>query len=161
MGIKKIGWVISAMQPGQLQYDIIRSSNEYLSSNDDVDISLFWIQDGPRVIQPNFACFSLFELYGYPGVAISTSLHCLSRTLDYPGPARAGKVYFYDYNLDYLRLPPQMKQWEQLNSLYNDHKVEIIVRSQDHYNIISSVFKKPIGIVENCNIEKLKEIIYG
>lgn len=161
MPCKKIGWVVSRLGPDQLCYDIIRSSNEYLQSKDDVDISLFWIQDGPRIIQPRFACMSLYELYGYPGVTIATSLHTLSRALDYPGPNRHSKIYFYDYNLDYLRLPQQMRNWEQLNTLYCHPKVEVIVRSEDHANIIKSVFRSVVGIVPDANIEKIRDIIYG
>lgn len=160
--IKKIGWVVSSLTPGQLQYDILRSSNEYLQSRDDLDISLYFVQDGPRVIQPRFACMNLFELYGFPGVAICTSLHTLARTLDYPGPQRNNqKIFFYDYNLDYLRMPQQMRQWEQLNGLYCHPKVEIISRSDSHADILKSVFKPVAGICPDANIVKLKEIIYG
>lgn len=161
MSIKKIGWFVSHMGPSQLNYDIIRSSNEYLSHNDDIDISLYWVQDGHRIIEPRFAMMPMFEIYGFPGAVIATSLHTLSRVLDYPGPARHGKVYLYDYNLDYLRLPPQMRQWEQLNSLYCNPKVEVIARSEDHANIIKSIFRPVVGIVPDANVAKLQEIIYG
>lgn len=158
--LKKIGWFVSSMNPGQLQYDIIHSSNEYMQNNDDVDISLYYVQDGPRVIQPRFACMNIFELYGFTGIVVCTSLHTLSRCLDYPGPNQQSWIYFYDYNLDYLRIPAKMRNWEQLNSLYCHPKVKIIARSNEHADILKSIFQPVIGILPDANVAKLQEIIY-
>lgn len=158
--IKKIGFVVGRLGPSQLCYDIIRSSNNYLSINDDVDICLFWVLDGPKPAQPRFSCMPIIECFAYPGNVIATDLHTLSRTLSYPGPHRNRFIYFYDYNLDYTKIPHQMRKWDELNSLYNHQKVQLIARSENHAEILTAAFKKPIGIVEDYNIEKFKEIIY-
>ena len=156
--IKRIGFVVSQLGVNQLSYDIINSSNEYLSRNDDVDISLYWVNDGPRVLQPAFACFCLYELYGFSGHTICTSLHTLSRALAYPGPNRNPYIYYMSYEMDYLRLP--QRNWESINQLLNHPKVKIIVRSEAHYDIYKSTWREPTGIVPDCNIEKLKAIIW-
>lgn len=160
MNIFKLGFVTSQMGPSQVCYDIIKSSNEYLASQDDVDISLYWISDGPRVIEPRFACFPLIETFAFPGHTVCTNLHTLSRVLSYPGPNRSKYIYLMDYNLDYNKIPPQGRSWEQLNGLYNHPKVKVIVRSESHADILSSTLLnyRP-NIVSDCNIGKLKEFI--
>jgi hypothetical protein len=159
--IKKIGFLVSQLGPSQLCYDIIKNSNDYLANADDVDICLFWISDGHKPLEANFACMPLIEAYGYNGNIIVTDLHSLSRVMSYPGPNRASKIWFYDYNLDYTKIPAQMRSWEGLSQLYYHPKVELIARSQSHAEILNSVFREPKAIVENCNVSELCRIIYS
>lgn len=161
MSIKKLGFVVSALGPSQVCYDIIKSANDYLSVADDVDICLFWVVDGPRPVQPRFACMNIIEAYAYDGNIIATNLHTLSRVMSYPGPNRSGNIWFYDYNLDYTKIPAQGRSWEGFKDLYNNPKVELIARSASHSEILTSVFRSPKAIVENCNVSEFSRIIYS
>lgn len=159
MEITKLGFVVSNIGPTQICYDIIKQSNDYLSHSDDVDVCLFWISDGPKPLQPKFACMPLIEAYAFNGHIIATDIHTLSRVMDYPGPNRNNRILFYDYNLDYLRIPQQMRNWDQFNVLYNNDKVDLIARSEAHAEILHSIFRPVKGVVENCDISKLKDLI--
>ncbi len=154
--IKKLGFVVNHLSINQISYELISSANKMLSHRDDVDVSIFWSSDGPRVVKPNFACYCLYEVFGFTGHTVATSLQTASRILSYPGPNQH-KMYYYMMDLDWLRLPN--KQFEQLRDVYLSPKLNLIARSQDHFNIISSVWKKPLGIVEDANVEGFAELI--
>lgn len=153
--IKKIGLVVSQLSANQLSYQLIHSTNKLLSQRDDTDVSLFWINDGHRPVKPNFACMPLFECFAYTGITIATSIHTASRILTYPGPNRHPWLYWYCYDLDWLRLPAQQRQFESLATLYNHPKIRLIARSEEHAEILTSVWKPPIGVVPDCNVELL------
>lgn len=157
--ITKIGVVVNQLSPNQICYDIIKNTNDYLSRSDNVDVTLFWVNDGPRIIQPKFACMHIFEAYGFHGdVTIATSIQTASRIIDYPGPNR-GKLLYWIYDIDYLRLPAQQRSWEGLSSVYLNNKLKLVSRSETHSEIINSVWRTPSGVMESFDIEKVLELI--
>jgi len=157
MKVKKLGLVTSHLTVNQLSYQFISSANRLLVERDDVDISLFFVNDGPRIVKPSFSCMCLFEAYAYDGVTVATSLSTAARILDYPGPNR-NPIYLYCMDLDYLRM--QNRQYEALASVYMNPKIHLIARSKSHYDILSSVFKQPVGIVEGCEAKEFIELLW-
>jgi hypothetical protein len=155
--VKKIGVVFNQVGPNQLYYQFALQANRLLSQRDDVDISGYWINDGPRTVQPNFALMPLFEAYAFHGITVATSLNTCARVLEYPGPNRYKCIYFYCFDLDWLRL--QQKQYEQISSIYMHQKVQLIARSEDHAKIIESVWRRPFAVMENFDLSKIVDIL--
>jgi hypothetical protein len=158
--IKKLGFVISHLTVNQLSYQLISNANRLLGERDDVDVSIFFANDGPRVVQPRFACYCLFEAFGYNGHTIATSIQTASRVLSYPGPNR-NQLWWYMWDLDWLRLPAESRQYEQLAQLYMNPKFNLVVRSADHFNIVKSVWREPASIIEDANIEEFAQLVGG
>ena len=156
--ILKLGFIVNNLGPNQLSYQLVNSANEYLRSKDDTDISIFYHQLNPIPYRPSFGVFGLFEAYNYNGYVIATNLYSASRMLSWPGPNRH-KMFFYCYDLDYLRFP--QKQWESLAQIYLNPKLHLIARSHFHSEILSLAWKPPVGIVEDCNFSKFVELIKG
>lgn len=157
--IKKLGFVVHSLNPGQLPYQLITSSNELLRTRDDIDISLFYCFNSVICVEPKFALYGLIDCFSFDGHTVATSIQTASRLLDYPGPRRAGKLYYFCNDLCWIRLQP--KQYEQLSQIYLNKDIELIARSQHHFDIIKSVWKEPIGVVENANVARFTELIYS
>lgn len=155
----KLGFVLSQVSVNQLTYEFIHASNKYLRVNDDVDICGFWVNDGPRPIQNTFAMMPLIDCYAWSGHTIATSLHTLSRILSYPGVNRKDRIYYYAYDMDHLRLPGNMRSWDGLQQLIFHPKVDIVVRSEDAFNIIKSTLKTPTAIIDGFDINGFKKLI--
>jgi hypothetical protein len=66
--------------------------------------------------------------------------------------------YFYALDVPWLNNPKaNYKQW---SGLFNDPNLDIIAGDNDLYNIYDICWKKPLGIAENFDEEKLYSIIH-
>lgn len=155
--VKKLGFVVPHLTVNQLSYQLISSANRVLLARDDLDVILFWVNDGLKIVKPLFSTMCIFESYGYDGITIATNLSTASRILDYPGPNR-NKLYYYVYDLDWLRIP--QRQYESLASIYMNPKINLIARSKSHFDIIKSVWKEPIGIVEGADAQEFVKLLW-
>jgi hypothetical protein len=156
---KKLGFLCSDFGPAQLNYQLITSGNELLRMRDDVDLSLFYCNNTKLVAEPKFGVYCLFECYSFVGNLVTTSIQTTSRALTYVGPARAGPIYYFLNDLCWTRL--NNRQYEPLADIYLHARVKLIARSQPHFDIISSVWKEPVGIAENACVADFVKIIYG
>ena len=66
------------------------------------------------------------------------------------------KKYFYIWSLDWLM--KKARKVEDNLALYCNNKLELLVRDEDMYKLVSSVWKKPTGILDDFNSEQLCEI---
>ena len=152
--LTKIGFVIEHLGPAQLPYQLIRSINSYYQEKDDVDVILYWRNVAPFVVTPLCASMNLFEAFRSDSLLIATDLNSASRILQYFTLDR----YYYLMDLEWCHL--QSKQYEQLAEIYQNPKLKLIVRSQQHYDIVQLTWGiTPIGIVEDCRIDKFLEVI--
>lgn len=154
--IKKYGFLVDSMGINQLAYQLTRSANEYLLTNDSVDVAVFFRNPAAFCIKPNFGVFHMFEGFSYDGFTVATDLSSAQRMLTWPGPNRRN-MFFYLNNLEWLHLP--QKQYEQLADIYMNPKLNLIARSATHAEIISSVWRPCYGVVENSNFSKFVEVI--
>jgi hypothetical protein len=154
--LTKIGFLLSDCGPNQAAYEIIKSCNEYLSRKDNIDPIIFWRNISPFVITPNFSSMCMYEAYRYNGNLISFDLNSATRSLDYFVDSR----YFYVFDLEWCHI--KNRPYEQLAEIYQNPKLKLIARSQQHYDIIKLSWGiLPVGIVQNSNIEEFAGIING
>lgn len=152
--IEKFGFVLSHLAPAQLPYKLIKSANEFLEKKDSCDIIIFYQNLSPLVVNPNFAIMNLSEAYNYDGRLVATEVNNAARILDYVGTR---KKYFYVWDLEWTKMGN--KVYEQLSSVYNNPRINLIARSKQHYDIIKLAWREPVGIVDDCNFEKMTDLI--
>ena len=155
MSLTKIGFILEHLGPAQLPYQLIRSVNSYFEQKDDADIILFYRNCAPFVVTPHCAVMNLYEAYRYDAHLIATDLNSASRILDYFTNDR----YFYVWDLEWTKIN---KPYEQLAQVYQNPKLKLIARSQQHAEIIRTSWGiNCIGVVEDARIDKFLEIING
>jgi hypothetical protein len=148
-----IGIVCNNVGPSQLAYYLIKTGNEFVKTGDD-DLVVFFYELMPECIKPNFALMNLSEAYDYNGVLVATDINSASRILEYPGTQ---EKFFYLWDLDWIKLP--QKQYENLLQVYKNPRLPLIVRSKRHFELVKNLWQEPVGIVEDCNIGQLKQVI--
>jgi hypothetical protein len=92
--------------------------------------------------------------WNYDGVLISTSL---PTTVILGSNIRAKKKYFYVYDLEWMFL--QKPIFKQINGLYNNPDIELIARSQSHYDLLTKLWKEPVAIVDNFKYTDLMKLL--
>ena len=73
---------------------------------------------------------------------------------------RPTKKYFYVWDLDWVYLY-QSPPYNVLQSVYQNDDIELIARSERHYDVIARMWKPPQCIMESFDHEKLMEIFRG
>ncbi len=155
--IKKVGFLVENLSPSQLCYQLINSANAVLGKSDLYDFCLFYRNFGPAPIPCNFGTFTAYEGFAYNGIMVATDFFGAEMITRWPGPNR-NKMYYYMNNLDWLLLRSRF-QYEQLAQVYLHPKLNLIVRSESHKDIVNACWKEPYGVVEGANVARLVEII--
>ena len=154
--LTKIGFVLEHLGPSQLPYQLIRSINSYYQEKDDVDVILYWRNVAPFVVTPLCASMNLFEAFRSDSPLIATDLNSASRILQYFTLDR----YYYLMDLEWCHMPS--KNYEQLAEIYQNPKLKIIARSEQHKNIFELTWNRKVeGIVPDANIKGFLELING
>lgn len=102
-----------------------------------------------------FAVMQQIEALHHRGTLLSTNL-ITSQIMASSLVAR--RKLFYVWNLEWLYISEFGAN--QLKKVFYNSEIELIARSQSHYDLLTTLFKEPIAIVENWNTEKLREVIY-
>lgn len=150
--MKKIGVVLNNMGACQLAYYLIKKGNQFVESGDK-DLVAFFYEIAPECMRPNFASMNLSEAYNYDGLLVATDANSASRIIEFPGTTNR---FFYVWDLEWVRM--QNKQFEDLSVIYNNDRLPLIARSKTHYDLIKKIWKEPIGICEDADIEQLYKI---
>lgn len=147
----KLGIIVQDFTASQLSYDIINNVNNFIKNKHDIDIWGFCNELNTIVIQPHFPIVQITYAWEFDGIAIATNLNTLDKLLLMPGPR---KRFFYNYDLEWLRMPK--KDYLTLARYYRNNDVELIVRSEDHKKVIENCWNREVLLVmEDFNIKKI------
>lgn len=150
----KVGIAASTLFHFQLTHNLFANVNILNAQSVDNDYYLFRETISPFPFAPNFPIMSLVDMWGFDGTVIATDIQTLDKLIECPCPT---KKLFYVWNLEWIfQGKPSINALEKF---YLNKDVELIARSQTHFDVISSVWKKPIGIVEDFNHEQLQQFI--
>lgn len=150
--MNKIGVLLNNLGPSQLAYYLIKNGNTFVENGTN-DLVAFFYEIAPECMRPNFAIMNLSEAYNYNGILIATDVNSASRIIEFPGTVNR---FFYVWDLEWVRF--SKKQFEDMSVVYNNDRLPLIARSQTHYNLLKRIWKEPIGICEDANIEQLYKI---
>ncbi len=146
----KIGVMLDNIGPNQLAHYLINSGNSVLEKESQkLDLVTFVQQIVHPVMVPNFATMNMSECFDYKGTLVATSLSTAVKMLKCPGTR---SKYFYVWDLEWTR--PQNKNFGVLKEIYNNPKIQLISRSENHDKIIELCWRKPCGIVEDGRVDQ-------
>lgn len=129
---------------------MIHNLNTLVVDNYIYNPTIFYNSLGKSLIYPQFTRLGMQHAWGYEGPMISTDIgttQILNKCI------RTTKKMFYVFDLEWLHIPNI--QFSLLTNIYQNNNIELIARSQSHYDVLTRVWKKPIGILEDFNYEQL------
>ncbi len=93
-------------------------------------------------------------LSSYEGVLISTSIKNAAISLKMPTKMDR---YLYLWDFNWLNIPTD---YNAMYEVISNDKLKLIARSEEHADMIENFCnKKPVGIVDNWNLEQIREIV--
>lgn len=130
--MKKLGVLITDLQPTQQSYITIKALN-YVVETTDIDCTIFAEYSRFRpIIEPRFSVMDMTEMWSFDGVLISTNL---SNTKLMNDALNSATKAFYIWDLEWLR---HKKDFIQNLAIYQSPKISLIARSVDHARIIQN-----------------------
>lgn len=151
---KMLGFVVEDLAAGQVPYELIHNSNEFLRKDSEINISLFYMENSFPCLWPQFARFNIKDTVGFKGCLIATSV----TTAFAIQKAHRADRYFYIQDLEWLR-PWFSETKDQWNTVMSDTSITKFCRSQDHLNQLCENRYQVKGYVENFNIKNILEIV--
>lgn len=148
--MNKIGILINNLGLNQLANGLIHHTNEYLEKNQNFDIIAFVENVVNPSDTPHFAVMNLNEAWEYDGTLIATSLSTANKLLSFPGAKRR---LFYVWDLEWVFMDGN---FDELNAVYSNPKLELIARSDEYAKIIERCWNRPVkAVVDDCDIGAL------
>ena len=153
--MKKIGFAVSNLGAGHMNYSLIRQINLLMANRVDTDIILFYETLALPCLPPACARMQIHEGYGFDGPIVATSLTTAEKLIRFPSPPR--KI-FYVWDLEWLRMP--QKSYEQLRSIYSNPDLEVVARGNDHRDLIQDVWNRPVtAVIEDFNLTEFEKLL--
>jgi hypothetical protein len=148
-----IAAVINNLGPSQNSYYLIKEFNK-VASNRHMSLSVFFERSAIPIIPTMFSCKSISFISSYHHNAIATSLEETDILLK---ANNASKKFLYLWDLEWIR---NTGQYDTISNILLNDRLNIIARSESHATMIENFCnKKPVGIVDNWNINQLIEVI--
>lgn len=149
----KAGILIRSLGMNQMSYQMTTQLNQISQLPDYWDISVFYNEYEPIIGTPFFACYQQIGVWTFDGPVMATDLTTAKILIN---ALRPPKKYFYLWNLEWLYQPHAVAE---LQNVYCHPKLELIARSQEHADLISKLWKKPVAIIEDFNYEQLTQTL--
>jgi hypothetical protein len=148
-----IAAVIEHLGPSQKSFYLIKEFNKAINRKD-MCVSVFFQKSTVPVVPLMFSSKSVSFLSGFHHNAVCTTISEADMLLKSSNNANK---YLYLWDLEWLYLP------QNYNSICNvllDDRLSIIARSESHAQLIENFCnKRPIGILDNWNLNELVRII--
>lgn len=150
-----IAAIIDNLGPSQKSFYLIKEFNKSLQNNN-ICASVFFKRSAIPVVPVMFSCKNISFLAGYHDIAISTTLQEADLLLKSDNNA---DKYLYLWDIEWLVQPCQ---YDHVCNILLDKRLKIIARSQSHSDIIYNFCnKKPIGIIDNWNLDSIIGMTYS
>lgn len=151
--VKNIAALMESLGPSQNAFYLIKEWNKAI---DDTQLSLSAFVNAHSV--PFQTCLFSYKLSSflssYEGVLISTSIK--NAAISIKAPTRMDR-YLYLWDLNWLRKPTN---YNAMYEVLSNDKIKLIARSKEHADMIENFCKKKtVGIVDNWNVDQIREIV--
>lgn len=152
--IKSFGVIVNTLNNAQVSHTLVQGINDLVEQTYEYCPIVFF----QHLNLPPFflKCCQLQHqnAWGFKGPLISTSIETtqiLVQCLLTP------RKLFYVYDLEWLYL--ENLQYRQLLSIYDNPDIDLIARSERHFDILAKIWKKPLGVIHDFNSEEIKQLI--
>lgn len=141
----KLGFLVSTLDIPCL----IENINRVLPTRPDLDICVFYENAVKPPIPPKFATMNITDAWNYSGDIVATDLSTATKILRFPNIKRK---YFYVYSLEWTEMV--YKEYEQLASIYQNPKLNLLAQNTQDAQIIEQVWNRPVfGVVDTFEIK--------
>ena len=146
---------VNDLGPSQKSFYLIKEFNR-ATYETQISTSVFYSRSAVPVTRPLFSCNSISFFASYHGHAFSTTLQEAEMLLKTNNSA---SKYLYLWDIDWLNHPVH---YGAATNILCDPRLKIISRSDYHSTIIENFCnKKPVGKVDNWNLQQIIEVING
>ena len=104
--------------------------------------------------EPPVSIFHSARAYSFEGSIISTDLATTSTLTRLQLPA---KKMFYVAKMEWLEM--DSVHYSQMRNLYQNDEIDLIASTQKIYDKLESIFKKPLCIMKDWNLNHIKQVI--
>jgi hypothetical protein len=146
-----IGVVVDNIFNCPQQYLLFRTLNELVKTHD-CYVFTNTIQSLP--IQNKFCILQHVEAMSHKGTLIATSILNAQIVANSLTPQ---KKLFYVWYPEWATLQ-NFGNHQLTKILYNDD-MQLVARSHSHHHLLQKLFKTPVGVVCNWNLDQLREVI--
>jgi hypothetical protein len=148
-----IAAVVKDLSISQNSFYMIKEFNK-LITNTDISVGAFFQRSAIPPVDALFGCKMASFINGYQGVLIATSLELAEMCIK---SASKTSKYLYIWDMDWLENPVY---FDTAMKIMRHKDMKILARSRSHADCIDNFCnRKPIGIVDNWNVEKILEIV--
>ncbi len=154
-GFAKLGFVFSDLYASQMPYLCIFNSNRWLSNNLGLNISIFYEDNSPPCIKPEFARFHISSSVGFDGDLIATSF----KTALSAKVSSRSRRYYYINDMEWLRGNFAHSK-EEFKSIMLDDSIVKFTRCQDYLDTMTGqgINISPV-VVPDFDIDRILEIV--
>jgi len=153
----KIGFLVKDVSSSELAYNILRKG-----SDADIDTFIFFEQIARPCISSLVPCSHVSEAFIFDGPLVATCLQTANKLIQMYSSTRK---YFFLNDLEWMRIPFQMKQFEQIEPVYRNKELSLICRSQSHKKLTELTWNRKVSmVVERYNFydtDVLKQLCNG
>jgi hypothetical protein len=146
-----IGIIVDDIESTPFMHTMFRELNKLSETR---DYYLFANQVKTLPTHNKFCILQQIEALQHQGTLISTSLintqilaNCLTCT----------NKYYYVYDLDWMKM--NNFNSKQLINIFLNEEINLLARSDSHYQVLSKNFQSPVGIVSNWDHRAIAEYI--
>jgi hypothetical protein len=151
--MNKLAVMIDDLGFSQSNLFLIYSLNK-LSQSTDTDCCIFHNQWKKPIMPTLFSTFQDNEVWDFNGTVIATNIASAQKLAASPGPK---KKYFYVWKFEWMALN---NFWHrQIRGIFNNDEIGLIARSRSHFKLLQNLFKEPVAIVEDWNLDQLYKLI--
>lgn len=140
---------------GVITSDFNQSLVEGIENYDEKgSVVLFSNNPAPHTFPKTISSLQTSRIYNFKGTAIAENLESAEVLCSLVCPSR--KI-FYVRSLEWMNIAEL--HYNALQRVYNNDSIELLAANDKIYNILESLFKKPIGVVEDWDFNKLKDVL--
>jgi hypothetical protein len=138
------------------QQGLCCTKNLYELALDDYRIApiIFYANYAVPYTHINIGMMQDIEAWDYKGIVIATDIPTLKKLLNCPCPTHK---FLYIWDFEWMTM--DIQNFSELKNYYLNPEVELIVRTQEHFDIIAKVWKKPFMVIEDFNKEGIRELL--
>jgi hypothetical protein len=150
--MKNLAFVIEDLAANQLAYSLIYNANQWLESNLDGTVSIFYMDNLIPCILPKFPRYQATDIIPFDGTLVATSF----KTANLIKKATRARRYYYLNDLEWKR------NWtdctiDKILDIVDNNDIGLIGRSESHISEIP-IPKKGFRIIEDYDVTQFMEL---
>ena len=152
--LKSFGFLINSFNSSQNNITLCSNINEILTRDSKYSPIIFFAMPGASPVFTRCCQLHQRHAWGFASPLISTDI---ATTIILKGCLQTRRKLFYVYDLEWIYQPNIY--YKILKDIYQNPEIDLIARSESHFDILKNCWKEPIGIVHDYDAKELTTLI--